>query len=92
MQVSHTSRGSSSIITEETIAAVMDRLADEAHKVQAANPECKFPVGVSAKTMAALGWEGEYWDNLRVLKKRCRNMLLDRDFEVRTEGQDPDPV
>jgi hypothetical protein len=76
-------------VSEETIAAVMDQLADNAHKVQAAYPECKFPVGVSAKTMAALGWEGEYRDNLCVLKKKCRNMLLNRDFEVRTDERGP---
>jgi hypothetical protein len=86
------SRTSTSRITEETIAAVMDRLADEAHKVQADNPECKFPVGVSAKTMEALGWEGEYWDNLRKLRDRNRSLVKNRDYEVRTEGQALEPV
>jgi hypothetical protein len=47
-------------ITEETIAAMMDKLADEAHKVQSENPECQFPIGISAKTAMALGWDRDY--------------------------------
>jgi hypothetical protein len=69
-------------ITEDTIAAMMDKLADEAHKVQSENPECQFPIGISAKTMAALGWKGEYWDNLRKVQDRNGNLVEKIDFEV----------
>jgi hypothetical protein len=72
-------------ITEETIAAMMDKLAEEAHKVQAGDPECQFPIGVSAKTMAALGWTNEYRIIIREIKG---NSLLteNRDFEVSFSG------
>jgi hypothetical protein len=69
------------VVTEDTIAAVMDRLADEAHKVQAANPECKFPVGVSAKTMAALGWTDKPKDVIREVRGSM-SLTEKRDFEV----------
>jgi hypothetical protein len=79
--VSRTSLRNSGVITEETIAAVMDRLADEAHKVQADNPECKFPVGVSAKTAEALGWTNTY---RRLLSLVTGSAILtkDRDYQV----------
>jgi hypothetical protein len=70
-----------SVITEETIAAVMDKLADEAHKVQAANPECKFPVGVSPKTAEALGWADEY-RNVICETKHKKTIVENRDYEV----------
>jgi hypothetical protein len=89
MPVAKRRKVDTSQITEETIAAVMDQLADNAHKVQAAHPECKFPVGVSAKTMAALGWEGEYRENLRKLKENNRYLRHDRDFQVRTGQRVP---
>jgi hypothetical protein len=78
--VSRTSRGCPNI-TEETIAAVMDRLADEAHKVQADNPECKFPVGVSAKTAKALGWADEY-RNVICETTKNKTIVENRDYEV----------
>jgi hypothetical protein len=65
----------------ETISAVMDQLADNAHKVQAAHPECKFPVGVSAKTAEALGWTDEYRAIIREVKGNS-SLTENRDFEV----------
>jgi hypothetical protein len=57
-------------ITEASIAAMMDKLAEEAHKVLAVNPGCKFPFGVSAMTMQALGWTGHYSDLIERVKQR----------------------
>jgi hypothetical protein len=69
----------------ETISAVMDQLADNAHKVQAAHPECKFPVGVSAKTAEALGWTDEYRAIIREVKGNS-SLTENRDFEVSFSG------
>ncbi len=60
---------------------MMDKLAEEAHKVQAANPECQFPIGVSAKTAQALGWTDEYRAMIRELKENI-SMAESRDYKV----------
>jgi hypothetical protein len=60
---------------------VWSPLADNAHKVQAAHPECKFPVGVSAKTMATLGWERNYRKVIDELVK-FSTLTKNRDYEV----------
>ena len=68
-------------ITEDTIAAMMDKLADEAHKVQAENPECPFPIGISAKTAMALGWTDEY-RKLLYKVQGSDELIEDHDFKV----------
>ena len=49
--------------------------------MQAANPECKFPVGVSAKTMAALGWTDKPKDVIREVRGSM-SLTENRDYEV----------
>jgi hypothetical protein len=73
--------GQTVTVTEESIAAVMDQLADNAHKVQAANPQCKFPVGVSAKTAEALGWTDEY-RNIVCETRKNKTLVENRDYQV----------
>ncbi len=72
---------SSPQITEASIAAMMDKLAEEAHKVQAANPKCQFPIGVSAKTAQALGWKDDY-RKLLYKVQGSDDLVEDRDYQV----------
>jgi hypothetical protein len=68
-------------ITEAFIAAMMDKLAEEAHKVQAANPECQFPIGVSAKTAMALGWTDEFYNIIYKIRQNS-TLVEDLDYQV----------